>query len=44
MEDTANKSPVKSAKHHQWWQALDKAFSFLLWVIKRKKRIKSDLW
>ncbi|KXI12563.1 hypothetical protein HMPREF3205_01214 [Streptococcus pasteurianus] len=38
------KSPVKSAKHHQWWQALDKAFSFLLWVIKRKKRIKSDLW
>ena len=22
------KSPVKSAKHHQWWQALDKAFFF----------------
>lgn len=38
------KSLVKRAKHHQWWQALDKTFYFLCWVIKRKKGIKSDLW
>ncbi|HFM7719488.1 TPA: hypothetical protein ACXOJ0_003002, partial [Enterococcus faecium] len=25
-------------------KALDRAFSFLLWAIKRKKGIKSDLW
>jgi len=25
----------------KWWQALDRAFSFLLWVIKRKKGIKA---
>jgi len=37
------KSPIKSAKHHHWWQALDRAFSFLWWVIKRKKGIKFDL-
>lgn len=33
------KSLVKRAKHHQWWQALDRAFSFLCWVIKREKGI-----
>ena len=36
MEDTANKSPVKSAKHHQWWQGFDRAF-LSVGVIKRKK-------
>ena len=32
------KSPVKSAKHHQWWQALDRAFSFLLWGNQEEER------
>ena len=32
------KSLVKHAKHHQWWQALDKTFYFLCWVIKKKER------
>ena len=32
------KSLVKRAKHHQWWQALDKTFYFLCWVIKGRKK------
>jgi len=26
------------------WQALDRAFSFLCWVIKREKGTKADFW